>query len=120
MPDSDVEALGGNAKSSLSRSVLKHRYSERELDAPNSSNTVFKSISTRWSVKPFMYKPPTGNPKTDNATEPPKDQTEVQLNIDFQFSNPVYGAFSKAVAPKVAGLMIEAFERRAEELLKKS
>jgi coenzyme Q-binding protein COQ10 len=39
------------------------------------------------------------------------------LTLDFQFSNPIYAAVSKAVAPKVAGKMIEAFEVRARRLL---
>ena len=41
----------------------------------------------------------------------------MHLKLDFQFSNPVYAALSKAVAPKVAGVMIEAFEVRARKLL---
>jgi coenzyme Q-binding protein COQ10 len=39
------------------------------------------------------------------------------LTLDFQFSNPIYAALGKAVAPKVAGIMIEAFEIRARKLL---
>jgi coenzyme Q-binding protein COQ10 len=39
------------------------------------------------------------------------------LSIEFKFSNPVYAGLSNAVAPKVADVMIEAFERRARELL---
>lgn len=34
-----------------------------------------------------------------------------------QFSDPVYGVMSGAVAPKLAGTMIEAFERRARKVL---
>lgn len=37
--------------------------------------------------------------------------------IEFQFSNPIYAALSQAIAPKVAGIMIEAFEVRARKLL---
>jgi coenzyme Q-binding protein COQ10 len=37
--------------------------------------------------------------------------------LNFQFSSPIYAALSKAVAPKVAGMMIEAFEVRARTLL---
>ena len=48
---------------------------------------------------------------------PARDQTEVHLSMDFQFSNPVYAALTKAVAPKIAGVMIEAFEVRARTLL---
>ncbi|KAF2454818.1 dehydrase and lipid transport-domain-containing protein [Lineolata rhizophorae] len=43
--------------------------------------------------------------------------TDVSLALDFVLANPMYAAMSAAVAPKVAGIMIEAFERRARELL---
>ena len=43
--------------------------------------------------------------------------TEVRLDIRFQFVNPLYAAVSSAVSDKVAGLMIEAFEKRAREQL---
>jgi len=46
-----------------------------------------------------------------------REQTEVHLTLDFEFSNAIYAALSKAVAPKVAGIMIEAFEVRARKLL---
>lgn len=65
-----------------------------------------------------MYKPPpAGDPRTEEAELPARDQTEVHLSIEFQFANPIYAALSKAVAPKVAGVMIEAFEARARKVL---
>jgi len=115
VPGSVVEALGGEAVTSLPKSELSHHLDT--IDAPASPNAIFQSITTRWSVKPFYYKPPTGRPQTDKAEHPARDQTEVHLSIDFQFSNPIYAALSKAAAPKVAGIMIEAFEVRARKLL---
>jgi len=115
VPGSIVEALGGEATTTLSKSDLKHY--EESFDAPARANGIFQSLSTRWSIKPFHYKPPSGKPQTDNAILPARDQSEVHLTIDFQFSNPVYAALSKAVTPKVAGVMIEAFEVRARQLL---
>ena len=44
-------------------------------------------------------------------------RTEVQLKIDARFQNALLGALSQAAAPKVAGLVMEAFERRAREVL---
>jgi coenzyme Q-binding protein COQ10 len=114
IPNSVVEALGGGAQTTLSRDNLKH-YSSIS-NAPTAVN-IFKSLSTKWTVKPLHYKPPSGRPQTDNAVHPRRDQTEVHLTIVFQFSNPLYTGLSKAVAPKVAGVMIEAFERRARKLL---
>ena len=43
--------------------------------------------------------------------------TEVRLDIRFQFVNPLYAAGSSAVSDKVAGLMMEAFEKRARDQL---
>jgi coenzyme Q-binding protein COQ10 len=115
VPGSVVEALGGEAVTSLAKSDLSHH--SETLDAPAAANNIFQTISTRWTVKPFHYKPPTINPQTDKTQHPARDQTEVHLTLDFQFSNPIYAALSKAVAPKVAGIMIEAFEVRARKLL---
>jgi coenzyme Q-binding protein COQ10 len=115
VPGSVVEALSGEAVTTLPKSELSH-YSGN-LDSSPTSNSIFKSLSTRWNIKPFHFKPPTGRPQTDLTKEPAKDRTEVHLTIDFQFANPIYTALSKAVAPKVAGLMIEAFEQRAKQLL---
>lgn len=118
VPDSVVEALSGEAVTALPKSQLSH-YPATSNSSP-SANSIFKSLSTSWTVKPFMFKPPTGRPQTDNTKEPARDRTEVLLTIDFQFSNPIYAALSKAVAPKVAGIMIEAFEQRAKQLLENS
>ncbi|KAF5000578.1 hypothetical protein FDECE_11187 [Fusarium decemcellulare] len=67
------------------------------------ASAVFRSLVTRWSVRPIVG--------------PPAPRTEVHLAIDFQFTNPIYGAVSAAVSDKVAGMMIEAFEKRAREQL---
>jgi len=114
IPNSVVEALGGDAQTTLSRGDLNHYSSTFE---PPTATNIFKCLSTKWTVKPFHYKPPSGRPQMDNAIHPARDQTEVHLGIEFQFSNPVYAGLSKVVAPKVAGVMIEAFERRAKKLL---
>jgi coenzyme Q-binding protein COQ10 len=114
VPNSVVEAVGGDAQTTLSRDSLNH-YSST-FGTPTAVN-VFKSLLTKWTVKPFHYKPPSGRTRTDNALHLTRDQTEVRLSIEFRFSNPIYGGLSKAVAPKVAGIMIEAFERRARKLL---
>ncbi|KAF5025427.1 hypothetical protein F66182_2487 [Fusarium sp. NRRL 66182] len=67
------------------------------------ASAVFRSLVTRWSVR--------------SITGPPTPRTEVHLAIDFQFTNPLYGAVSAAVSDKIAGMMIEAFEKRAFEKL---
>lgn len=113
--DSTVEALGGEARTSLSKADIEHH--SETFESPAVANNIFQSLSTVWRVRSFHYKPPSGRPQTDNAVLPAREQTEVHLAIDFQFSNPIYAALSKAVAPKVAGIMIEAFEVRARKIL---
>jgi len=115
VPGSIVEALGGEAVTTIPKADLAH-YSGT-FDTPTTANNIFKSLNTRWAFVPFHYKPPTGQPQTDKTIHPARDQTEVHLTIDFRFANPLYTALSKAVAPKVASVMIEAFEVRARQLL---
>jgi coenzyme Q-binding protein COQ10 len=115
VPGSVVEALSGDAVTDISKADLSHH--SATFDAPATANAIFQSLSTRWTVKSFHYKAPTGQPQPDKTLHPARDQTEVHLTLNFQFSNPIYAALSKAVAPKVAGMMIEAFEIRARRLL---
>lgn len=71
-------------------------------DDQSVSSSVFKSLVTRWSLKPCVAHQPS---------------TEVHLSITYQFTSPVYAAVSAAVSDKVAGVMIEAFEKQAQERL---
>ncbi|KFZ17716.1 hypothetical protein V502_04449 [Pseudogymnoascus sp. VKM F-4520 (FW-2644)] len=106
VPDTIVEALGGDAVPAVSKPQSLGRLSR--LESPAVPNNIFKRLSTRWTVKPLS-----GHPSTSSGVV----RTEVNLAIEFQFSNPIYGSLSKAVAPKVAEVMIEAFEKRAKLLL---
>jgi coenzyme Q-binding protein COQ10 len=115
VPGTIVEALGGEAVSSLPKADLEHH--AETLHAPAKANKIFKALNAQWRLKPFHYKPPTGKPQTDMTELPAEAQTEVHLSIDYQFANPVYGALSSAVAPRLASTMIEAFERRARKML---
>ncbi|KHN95398.1 cyclase/dehydrase family protein [Metarhizium album ARSEF 1941] len=82
-----VEAVSGNPAS---------------VDA-KAASAVFKSLVTRWHLTPIR--------------RDPSPATEVHLTIEYQFVSPLYAAVSAAVSDKVAGLMIEAFEKRASEEL---
>ncbi|KAK2028505.1 polyketide cyclase/dehydrase and lipid transporter [Colletotrichum zoysiae] len=62
---------------------------------------VFRSLVTKWQLRPLTSG--TG--------------TEVDLVIRFQFANPLYSAVSAAVSEKVAGVMIQAFEKRVKAIL---
>ncbi|KAG5979903.1 hypothetical protein E4U43_006805 [Claviceps pusilla] len=89
VPDQSVEAVSGDPAS---------------LDA-KAASAVFKSLVTRWHLRPVL------------SQQQQRAATEVHLTIKYQFVNPLYAAVSAAVSDKVAGLMIEAFEKRALEQL---
>jgi coenzyme Q-binding protein COQ10 len=120
VPGSIVEAVAGRTKTTLPKQELAHY----DLDGSHNSSTqegngILTHLLTRWTVRPFHYKPsPTqGGAQESTTSEPPKEHTEVGLSIEFQFSNPVYSAMSGAVADRVAGTMIEAFEARVKHVL---
>lgn len=102
-----MEALGGGTQTSLSKAEIEHHLSE-EGEGPQSGKAddgrVLSHLLTRWSVK-------------DAAARGQAPRTEVDLAIEFQFANPLYSAMSSAVADKVAGYMIEAFEKRVREVM---
>lgn len=76
-----------------------------DSDGTGKASTVFKSLVTRWSVRPASPHP--------HASP----STEVHLDIKFQFVSPVYAAVSATVSDKVASAMIEAFEEHARQRL---
>ncbi|KAJ2964537.1 hypothetical protein NQ176_g10782 [Zarea fungicola] len=88
VPGVSVEAVSGNPAA--------------ESTSPDASS-VFKSLVTRWSLREL------------SAT--PTPSTEVNLSIQYQFTNPLYAAVSAAMSDKIARLMIEAFETRARHQL---
>ena len=105
IPGSVVEAVSGGT---VSRGGLPPTTDQ----ASNAANSLFTHLLTRWTIRPS---PHNALPREGGALV--KERTEVNLDIKFQFANPIYAALSKAVAPKVAGMMIEAFEERARKLL---
>ncbi|KAL1986752.1 hypothetical protein VTN96DRAFT_5617 [Rasamsonia emersonii] len=69
---------------------------------PGADEGLFNYLSTRWELIPIK------------EGEQHKE-TRVQLEIRFRFQNPLHTAMMSAVEDKVAGVMIEAFERRIRE-----
>jgi len=116
VPNATVEALSGEASSSLPASNLSHYSATLGCPNPRTSNNIFKSLSTIWKVIPLNDKPGIKQHQTDQ-TPLAEYQTKVQLTIEFQFANPIYAALSKAAAPRVASIMIEAFEVQARKQL---
>ncbi|KAI5846491.1 polyketide cyclase/dehydrase and lipid transporter [Morchella snyderi] len=77
--------------------------------ADASQNELFKSLKTRWEIRP----------RAGEGEEEEGKGSDVELHIEFTFKNPVYAALSGAVAPKIVNIMVEAFEKRAKEVLGK-
>jgi coenzyme Q-binding protein COQ10 len=115
-----VEAVGGGARTTLAREEVAHH--ERPGDygdgggagaapAPAGEGSgVLTHLLTRWTVTPISE----GGEGGAGAL------SEVALDIEFQFGNPVYAAMSSAVADRVAESMIEAFEARVKSELRDS
>lgn len=71
------------------------------------ASAVFKSLVTRWQLRPA----------SGSKTDEPSQSTDIHLTIKYEFVNPLYAAVSATVSDKVAGLMIEAFEKQARDQL---
>ncbi len=128
LPYTVLEAVAGAAKPTIPRSQLQHYYSENPSHPPTADENenaagnekIFTSLLTRWNFKEFPFKPapPDGkSPQEPSAATPPSSpRTEITLTIEVQFASAMYSALSQAAAPKVAGMMIEAMEKRAAEM----
>jgi coenzyme Q-binding protein COQ10 len=68
---------------------------------PGANEGIFEYLSTKWELAPV----PGGSV-----------QTRVQLEIQFEFRNQFHAAMMSAVEGQMAGVMIEAFEKRIREV----
>ncbi|KAK7966166.1 Polyketide cyclase/dehydrase and lipid transporter [Apiospora aurea] len=80
-----------------------------EIPAAGGRGGVFKSLVTRWTVRPL--------PNTDTTGASKVDWSVVDLSLRYRFSNPLYAAVSSAVADKLAPVMVEAFVKEAHRVL---
>lgn len=141
VPGSVVEALSGEgARSGIAPDILA-KYglkdeSQSQSQSPSTTGNgvgvgdgsgsvehegVFKTLVTRWTVTPVgagsSSKSEQQLSSLQTGSSSPTEWSDVDLNIRFQFANPLYGAISSAVADKIAPLMIEAFVSRAKSVL---
>lgn len=121
-PGRVVEAVSGTTETSLDPSKLSHHSARPDPSSDPARNaTVLTHLLTRWTLRPFPYKPgplsSTEAPHENSNPVPAREQCEVNLNIEFKFANPMYAALSSAAAPKVAEKMIDAFEKRVRHVL---
>jgi coenzyme Q-binding protein COQ10 len=122
-----VEAVSGASESTLAGADTTHHHSRPAMDQdPTRKGDVLSHLSTRWTLRPYMYKPPptsaidtssTHKNHEETSSIPGQEKTEVNLSIEFKFANPMYGALSQAAAPMVAEKMIEAFENRVKKVI---
>lgn len=143
LPNTVIESVAGEARCSIPPKELPHYYNEGEVEsgvgerekvnnegrhdedlarstADGINTSIFTSLLSRWTLREFPFKPPPpdGTPPQEGlASEPSVPQTEVGFVIEVQFANPVLAALSQAAVPKVAGIVVEAFEKRAREVL---
>ena len=102
VPDRVVEAVSGKAETSLRDEEIGHHNPRPKSQAEDMTrrDEMVEHLLTRWTLRPLGKR----------GSKP--DETEVNLQIEVQFANPIYAALSQAAVPKVAEKMIEAFERR--------
>ena len=113
----------------MSKDLIPHYYNDdvssqgsKDSGVEDATSKIFASLLTRWTLREFPFKsPPTDGKRLQDAghEEASGPRTEVNLVIEVRFASAVYAALSQAAAPKVAGIMVEAFERRAREVLGK-
>ncbi|KAK8032518.1 cyclase dehydrase family protein [Apiospora arundinis] len=115
VPGKIVEAISGEAgpeipAADLERLGLRDPGPRAGLGGRGAGGGVFKSLITRWTVRPLP-------PNADTASPSKIEWSEVNLSIRYRFSNPLYAAVSSAVADKLAPVMINAFVKEAERML---
>ena len=112
--------MAGEARTSIPASNLKELYGDNAKEEYVPGNELFSSLLTRWTLREFPFKPlpPDGKtPQEGSASLPSRARTEVMLSIEVKFASAMYAVMSQAAAPKVAGVLMGAFEKRAKEIL---
>lgn len=70
--------------------------------AESLTHTLFDKLHTEWTIGPS---------KSDG-------HCEVDLTLQYKFKNPMYNAISSMFSDQVTAIMIDAFEKRVQELQK--
>lgn len=119
----DVEVGKGGEELAHYEGFTRETEEEEEEEGDYDTGGVFSSLMTRWTLRQLPYTTSPPSPSTSEREEGISAQkgkgvrTEVDLAIQLEFANPAYAALSQAAAPKMADVMIEAFEKRARNLL---
>ncbi|KAK8001801.1 polyketide cyclase/dehydrase and lipid transporter [Apiospora marii] len=123
VPGSIVEAISGEASPEIPAAELA-RLGLRDpgpgAAAGGGRGGVFKSLVTRWTVRPLPSNAADATSTTGAAAPPSSSKiewSEVEISLRYRFSNPLYAAVSSAVADKLAPIMVDAFVKEAERVL---
>jgi coenzyme Q-binding protein COQ10 len=103
VPGRIVESIGGSTETDLRREEIAHHLEDGDKGAKGAGSGLMTHLRSRWTIE-----------------ELGKDRTEVTLALEFAFANPLYTALSAGAAPKVADVMIKAFEERVRSLMERN
>lgn len=98
-----MESIGGSTETDLRRDEIKHHLEDGDTGAKGAGSGLMTHLRSRWTIEARG-----------------KDSTEVTLALEFAFANPLYTALSAGAAPKVADVMIKAFEERVRSLMERN
>jgi coenzyme Q-binding protein COQ10 len=101
IPGRAVESVGGQTETSLPAAEIQHHLGDAAIARSEEVQSgLLTHLRSLWRVEARG-----------------KDTTDVRLELEFAFANPMYTALSAGAAPRVADKMIEAFESRVRSLL---
>ena len=103
IPGRIVESIGGDTETDLNAQDITHHLDgarDNDKGAKGAGSGMMTHLRSRWTIEALG-----------------EDKTEVSLALEFAFANPMYTALSAGAAPKVADIMIRAFEERVQKLL---
>ncbi|TLS30573.1 hypothetical protein PpBr36_02385 [Pyricularia pennisetigena] len=108
IPGRVVEAVSGKGTPGISPAEAKEYAIDLDEVIPGTKASVgglFESLVTRWTVT------------QEEGISGSRPWADVELSIRYQFANPMYQVATASVANEVAGVMVNAFEKRAKDLL---
>ena len=128
VPNLTVEAVSGETNTSLPAEDISHHHSRpsADQDPTRKRDCTLALVDKMGHYENSPTKPPptsaihpdnTHKNHEETSAVPGQERTEVNLAIEYQFSNTMYAALSQAAAPKVADKMIEAFEKRVKAVV---
>ncbi|PSN65057.1 hypothetical protein BS50DRAFT_575149 [Corynespora cassiicola Philippines] len=102
VPGRIVESVGGKTETDLDRRDIAHHLvgEQPSAERKEGENGLLTHLKSRWTVE-----------------EVGRESTRVTLALEFAFANPLYTTLSAGAAPKVAEVMVKAFEERVRGLL---